>query len=508
MSTYVSIVATHQARMRCLLSQIFKKKLQRFKNGAVVRIELRPNYVGVNLVHSGELGPDENKPNREYYLPLGVRQPPEDAGRYKPRYFVNYEYTNRGVTGDENYGHIRFEGNRIIIDVSKSKFFGKDHKSFEIDTSGNTYVFYFIRHGQGYHNVMGKVTKAGKTTMGKAGNSFGLHTNMYDPALTEIGELQAKNTGEVLRRNMEFMSAKFLFCSDLYRTMQTLTLILESSGFKDRFPAKRNIYVLPCSHELDYHKSGLCDGSGYFTGDENKSKCTDLNNDDKCVKYLNGYNITWSEYAKFYDGTRMGWKNAYSRNRCRNNNVLALATSIIINKVRKFDSSPRGVDESVDVIYGGKSKKKYGGSRKKSSVSKKTYKRPKKVTVSYKNKKKSIPKKYVKGLKGKERKAQIKSIFEGTDRPKTSAKEKRSQWVVKFEKKYNKKITNKSWIAKNIISSAGQKKIINKGIGAYYSSGSRPNQTGESWAYARLASVIMNGPSRKYDMDIWEKYKK
>ena len=92
-----------------------------------------------------------------------------------------------------------------------------------------------------------------------------------------------------------------------------------------------------------------------------------------------------------------------------------------------------------------------------------------------------------------------------TDRPKTSAKEKRSQWVVKFEKKYNKKITNKSWIAKNIISLAGQK-IITKVL-VLYSSGSRPNQTGESWAYARLASVIMNGPSRKYDMDIWKNIK-
>jgi hypothetical protein len=138
----------------------------------------------------------------------------------------------------------------------------------------------------------------------------------------------------------------------------------------------------------------------------------------------------------------------------------------------------------------------------------KTFKKPNKVTVSYKNKKKSIPIKYIKGLKGKEKKAQIKSIFEKTDRPKTSAKEKRSQWVVKFEKKYNKKITNKSWISKNIITTTGQNKIINKGIGAYYSSGSRPNQTGESWAYTRLASVIMNGPARKYDNDIWKKYKK
>tara|TARA_X000000950_G_C13894690_1_gene652355 strand:+ start:11 stop:1681 length:1671 start_codon:yes stop_codon:yes gene_type:complete len=142
---------------------------------------------------------------------------------------------------------------------------------------------------------------------------------------------------------------------------------------------------------------------------------------------------------------------------------------------------------------------------KKSKI--KTHKKPKKVKVTYKNETKIIPEKYIAGLKGKERKAQIKSIFENTDRPKTSFKEKRSQWIIKFEKKYNKKITDKSWIHKNIITNTGQNKILSKGRGAYYSSGSRPNQTPDSWAYARLASVIMNGPSRKYDMKIWNKYK-
>jgi len=34
------------------------------------------------------------------------------------------------------------------------------------------------------------------------------------------------------------------------------------------------------------------------------------------------------------------------------------------------------------------------------------------------------------------------------------------------------------------------KKIVNKGEGAYYSSGSRPSQTAESWGVARLASAI------------------
>ena len=49
---------------------------------------------------------------------------------------------------------------------------------------------------------------------------------------------------------------------------------------------------------------------------------------------------------------------------------------------------------------------------------------------------------------------------------------------------------------------------MNRGKAAYFSSGSRVNTTPSSWAYARLASVILNSKARKVDKDIWEKYKK
>ena len=130
----------------------------------------------------------------------------------------------------------------------------------------------------------------------------------------------------------------------------------------------------------------------------------------------------------------------------------------------------------------------------------------KKVKITYKGKSRLVPETYMKGLKGEDRKKQIKSIFEEKDRPKTNVKNKRSSWVEKFEKKYKTKITDKKFIHQNIITYTGQKKIMDKGKGAYYSSGSRPNQTPSSWAYARLASVILGGPSRKIDKDIWEKY--
>jgi hypothetical protein len=45
-------------------------------------------------------------------------------------------------------------------------------------------------------------------------------------------------------------------------------------------------------------------------------------------------------------------------------------------------------------------------------------------------------------------------------------------------------------------------KIVAKGEGAYFSSGSRPNQTAQSWGVARLASSITSGKSAAVDFDI------
>lgn len=47
--------------------------------------------------------------------------------------------------------------------------------------------------------------------------------------------------------------------------------------------------------------------------------------------------------------------------------------------------------------------------------------------------------------------------------------------------------------------------IIAKGEGAYFSSGSRPNQTAQSWGIARLASAITAGKAAAVDYNILEK---
>ena len=118
-------------------------------------------------------------------------------------------------------------------------------------------------------------------------------------------------------------------------------------------------------------------------------------------------------------------------------------------------------------------------------------------------------KKYVPdSLSKSDKKKQIKSIKDKKERPKLKSFEsKRSPWVKKFEDKYGFKITNDSRISKEIISKTGINKILDRGVAAYYNSGSRPNQTPASWSRARLASVILKGPAYKIDKEIFEKYK-
>ena len=137
-----------------------------------------------------------------------------------------------------------------------------------------------------------------------------------------------------------------------------------------------------------------------------------------------------------------------------------------------------------------------------------------KTKITYKGKSKNVPKTYVGNLKGKEKKKQVKSIIEGKTRPKTSAPNKESTWTTKFNKKYGKRLSEmKGGKSKRNISKLtgipfkALDEVFKKGEGAYKSSGSRPNQTPQSWAYARLYSYILGGPARKVDKSITEKYK-
>jgi hypothetical protein len=88
----------------------------------------------------------------------------------------------------------------------------------------------------------------------------------------------------------------------------------------------------------------------------------------------------------------------------------------------------------------------------------------------------------------------------------SSFQSKKSGHILKAEKMYHvEKIdaTNELANATGCNKKALQQ-IIRKGEGAYYSSGSRPNQTAQSWGKARLASAISAGKAAAVDYKILE----
>lgn len=121
-----------------------------------------------------------------------------------------------------------------------------------------------------------------------------------------------------------------------------------------------------------------------------------------------------------------------------------------------------------------------------------------------------------KALTKKDKKKQVREILKSrklykkglyyTRKKINSFKSQKSSHILRAQKLYNvEKIgaTHELAIATkcNIKS---LKKIINKGEGAYYSSGSRPNQTAQSWGIARLASAITGGKAAAVDYKILE----
>lgn len=118
-------------------------------------------------------------------------------------------------------------------------------------------------------------------------------------------------------------------------------------------------------------------------------------------------------------------------------------------------------------------------------------------------------------LSRKDRKAQIAALKRSrraykkgkyVSRPKLkSAKVRRSRHTYRAAKLYRLDPDNldlKTLAKKAGCSMKAVNRILSKGRGAYYSSGSRPNQSAESWGIARVHSALSGGPSAKVDLHI------
>ena len=127
---------------------------------------------------------------------------------------------------------------------------------------------------------------------------------------------------------------------------------------------------------------------------------------------------------------------------------------------------------------------------------------------------KYVPKKLTKKDKDiikKELKKSRKSYKKGkyyTRKKVKSFQTKKSKHIINAEKIYNLNTIKpgKELSDATGCSVEGLEKIVKKGQGAYYSSGSRPNQSAHSWGYARLASAITSGKSAAVDYNILEEH--
>jgi hypothetical protein len=119
-----------------------------------------------------------------------------------------------------------------------------------------------------------------------------------------------------------------------------------------------------------------------------------------------------------------------------------------------------------------------------------------------------------KRLTMKDKKKQFKQLLKSktlykkntyyTRKPVRSFHSKTSKHILTARKIYNvnkigatDELSRKTGCSKDALA-----KIINKGAGAYYSSGSRPNQTPQSWGIARLASALTSGKAGAIDYNI------
>lgn len=344
----ISIIATHNARLRCLLRNFVIGEVPdydkiRFKNCAILRLSVKINENGskcdisLKMVYDGAIDQSENKDGYVYFksseekksisrtksgsksgskksiMSLSVD---EDFGLIDIILNTNLQKTLKGGGYTEiDFPKIEKKNVDVYSDLMKLLNISTQTVSFE-NLASNEYVFYLVRHGQAEHNIY-------KDNYSKAGKLLKSYKTPDTP-LTENGVTQAVTAGKELKKILEKYNESYyiglynLFVSDLKRTHHTLAIIF-SNLFAQKLGKLDNLgklgsvtaYVLPCSHELEFTGDN-CDGKqGRFSklAGENrmccKSKSCGKEIDKQCNIIENDSGISmkieWDFYNEFYN---------------------------------------------------------------------------------------------------------------------------------------------------------------------------------------------------------------
>jgi bisphosphoglycerate-dependent phosphoglycerate mutase len=174
--------------------------------------------------------------------------------------------------------------------------------------NNNNYIFFLTRHGEGVHNTM-------KTTEKMKNQSL-----ILNAPLTPKGVEQAKNAGTELNdylKGARIQPIDFTFASDLQRAQYTVAHMFMQLERRFINPTYRDIYILPCSHEIVGDK-GNCDNAGDITWAENTP--TKLDVDNILNKKLN-----WKYYDMNF--SRINKKNKTKQ--CKSTNMFTEMINII-----------------------------------------------------------------------------------------------------------------------------------------------------------------------------------
>ena len=348
-----AILFTHQSRMLCFLESLGvdtktpvtkssklwgtqdKKEQIRFKNGAIVKLEiLGDDKLRVSLVYAGELA--EDKPERYYF-----DNDNSTATNYKSTLFPTF-------TDNPNLIENPNTSIREMLKSSKIK------------------VIYLVRHGQAEHNVKKGLGKWMQSIMGKK-----------DTLLTDNGKIQAKNAGKHFFENVYTGSMQKLFVgvSYLKRTSETAAYFLYDKIKTQNPLVFPYLHVIPCSHEIKQKKSP-CDGDINMRSNENVMDCKDTNIEtDACVYAKVTYNDNqkvyfskkWDYYKSFYGTVRRSGlhsmhKSFDDENLCRNTNMILELLKCAKNS---NDYGRPGTKPIIRIGGGGKSTRRRLASKRK-----------------------------------------------------------------------------------------------------------------------------------------------
>ena len=285
----VSIIVTHQNRIKCFLNSFMKIK-HSLGNTSIIELTLKREKAEI-------------------------------------RYFIKLIYGGSTMSKHTLYFPKEDTKNKLYkfdeIQGTTPNFLGIEPSDVPENTE---LIFFLVRHGNGMHNQYKGVTKL-KSLFRK------------DTLLTADGIQQAKDAGEFLKNyiNQNNLNVKTIFASDLKRTRQTLSVLVNNF---EQIPT--DIIVLPCAHELIYFDDQNCDKKmlreirGVMAG-ENIATC-----DTICVKVEEGdqccsiktdkkrYDVNWDYYNTFYDGKKREStylkENKYT---CTNTNMIQQALGIL-----------------------------------------------------------------------------------------------------------------------------------------------------------------------------------